>query len=95
MEIIDISGSLSAEELPEYKTFEKCKTYTIEGVAWVGSGLILTAYIYPLDLETDFMFNLVGAASLLGVCLKKKAFQPMVLNTALIIGGFYKYFKTS
>ena len=95
MEIIDISGSLSAEEPRQSKSFEKCKTYAIEGIAWVGSGLILTAYIYPLDLETDFIFNLIGAASLLGVCMKKKAFQPMVLNTAWIIGGFYKYFKTS
>jgi len=94
MEIIDISGSFSAERLQQPKTCEKCKTYTIEGVAWVGSSLILTAYIYPLDLKTDFIFNLIGAASLLGVCMKKKAFQPMVLNTAWIIGGFYKYFKT-
>jgi len=95
MEIIDISGSLSAEEPHQSNNLEKCRPYTIEGVAWVGSGLILTAYIYPLDLETDFIFNLIGAASLLGVCIKKKAFQPMVLNTAWIIGGFYKYFKTS
>jgi len=93
MEIIDISGSLSAEELHQSKTFCPRKTATIEGFAWIGSGLILAAYIYPLDLETDFMFNFIGAASLLGVCLKKKAYQPMVLNTAWIIGGFYKYFK--
>ena len=59
MEIIDISGSFSAERLQQPKTCEKYKTYTIEGVAWVGSSLILTAYIYPLDVKTDFIFNLI------------------------------------
>ena len=89
MEIIDPSNSI-----PNRPSEHKCKTIIIEGVAWFGSGLVLTAYIFPLNNELDLVFNVIGAASLLGVCIKKKAFQPTLLNTAWIIGGLYKYFSS-
>jgi hypothetical protein len=92
MEIIATNDSLSARESPlEEKTY---KIYIIEGVAWTGSALILTAYIGSLERTTDFLFNTLGAAGVLGVCIKKRAFQPIVLNAAWIIGGCYKYFLT-
>jgi hypothetical protein len=92
MEIIAPNDSLSAKESPLAET--KYKKYIIEGVAWFGSGLILTAYISSLERTTDFLFNTLGAAGVLGVCIKKRAFQPIVLNAAWIIGGCYKYFLT-
>ena len=92
MEIIAPNDSLSAKESPLAET--KYKKYIIEGVAWFGSALILTAYIGSLERTTDFLFNTLGAAGVLGVCIKKRAFQPIVLNAAWIIGGCYKYFLT-
>ena len=91
MEIITPNDSLPTRESPKENKYQK---YIIEGVAWFGSGLILTAYISSLERTTDFIFNTLGAAGVLVVCVKKEAFQPIVLNAAWIIGGCYKYFLT-
>jgi hypothetical protein len=92
MEIIVPNDSIpTGESQPE----NKYQKYIIEGVAWFGSGLILTAYISSLERTTDFLFNTLGAAGVLVVCIKKRAFQPIVLNTAWMIGGCYKYFLSS
>ncbi len=92
MEIIVPNDSLVGRESPLEET--KYKKYIIEGIAWGGSALILTAYVSSLERTTDFLFNTLGAAGVLGVCIKKRAFQPIVLNAAWIIGGCYKYFLT-
>ena len=92
MEIIEPNDSLSDRESPLEET--KYKKYIIEGVAWFGSALILTAYIGSLERTTYLLFNTLGAAGVLGVCIKKQAIQPIVLNTAWIIGSCYKYFLT-
>jgi len=72
----------------------KCEQFIIEGVAWTGSALILTAYVIPMERTVDFLFNILGASGVLIVCVKKRVFQPIVLNTAWIISGCYKYFLT-
>ena len=55
MEIIDISNSIQ-----NTKSKNKYKIIFIEGIAWLGSGLVLTAYILPLDAEIDFFFMSLG-----------------------------------
>jgi hypothetical protein len=93
MEIIVPNDSLpTRESQPEENKYQK---YIIEGLAWTGSVLILTAYVSSLERTTDFLFNTLGAAGVIVVCIKKRAFQPIVLNAAWIIGGCYKYFLTS
>ena len=95
MEIIVQNDSLPTRESQPKPIENKYQKYIIEGLAWTGSILILTAYISSLERTTDFLFNTLGAAGVIGVCIKKRAFQPIVLNAAWIIGGCYKYFLTS
>lgn len=90
MEIIVPNDSLSDREIQEEEE-NKCQKYTSESVAWIGSVLILTAYIGSLERTTNFIFNTVGATGVLIICVKKRAFQPILLNTAWIIGSCYKY----
>ena len=54
----------STRESPKENKYQK---YIIEGVAWFGSALILTAYIGSLERTTDFLFNTLGAAGVLVV----------------------------
>ncbi len=93
MEIIVPNDSLPTRESSIEET--KYKKYIIEGLAWTGSVLKFTAYVSSLERTTDFLFNTLGAAGVLVVCIKKRAFQPIALNAAWIIGGCYKYFLTS
>ena len=95
MEIIVPNDSLPTRESQPEPRENKYQKYIIEGLAWTGSILILTAYVSSLERTTDFLFNTLGAAGVIGVCIKKRAFQPIVLNAAWIIGGCYKYFLTS
>ena len=71
-----------------------CKAIT-EISAWVGGGLLVTAYIkddeYGLE---NFVFNTIGSTTLVMVGYKKKAFQSMIINSIWLVGGFYKYFRT-
>jgi hypothetical protein len=91
MEIIVPIDPLPTGESPPENKFQK---YTIEVLGWVGSVLILTAYVSSLERTTAFLFNTLGAAGVLIVCVKKRVFQPIVVNAAWMIGGCYKYFLT-
>ena len=95
MEIITIENIPQASESLREQRQNTCKIYIIECIGWVGSALILVAYIGNLERTTNFIFNFVGSTGVLIVCIKKKAFQPILLNAAWIIGSFYKYFLTS
>ena len=64
-----------------------------EIVGWGGSILILVVYINPLDDAINLSFNIIGSLGLILPCINKKAYQPMVINVAWIIGSFYKYFS--
>ena len=66
----------------------------MELIGWGGSVLIVTAYVMNLNNLNDFIFNTVGSAALVGVCYRKKAYQPLVINIAWVISGLYKYFFT-
>ncbi len=94
MEIIVPNDSLPTRESQPEPRENKYQKYIIEGLAWTGSVLILTAYVQSLERTTDFLFNTLGAAGVIVVCIKKRAFQPIVLNAAWIIGGCYKYYTT-
>ena len=95
MEIITIENIPQASESLREQRQNKCKNYIIEIMGWAGSALILVAYIGNLERTTDFIFNFIGSTGVLIVCIKKQAFQPILLNAAWIIGSFYKYFLTS
>ena len=72
----------------------KCINYTIEGVGWIGSGLVLSAYFLNLSKHNDFLLNTIGSGALIGVCYNKKAYQPLAINGLWVIVGLYKYFFT-
>jgi hypothetical protein len=73
--------------------YQKCKLYAINGIGWIGSGLVLIPYVFPLHKTTDFILNTLGASGLLIVCLSSKQYQSVAINAAWIIGGIYKYFS--
>ena len=62
-----------------------------EAGAWVGSAAILAAYIAELNVETEFVLNLGGSLLILVVCLKRKVYQPALLNAAWAVGSIYKH----
>jgi hypothetical protein len=64
----------------------------LEGLGWVGSILVLCPYVVTFERNTDFILNTIGATGLLIVCIKSKQYQSIVINTAWIIGGIYKYY---
>ena len=70
------------------------KNYIIEIIAWMGSILLLTAYIGDFSSLNEFIMNTIGSAAVALVCIQKKANQPLLLNISWFIGGFYKYFFT-
>lgn len=80
------------QEQEEEEKKGKCKDITLELIGWGGSILIVIAYVMDLNNENDFIFNTVGSASLVGVCYRKKAYQPLAINAAWVVGGLYKYF---
>jgi hypothetical protein len=67
--------------------------FILEGIGWIGSILVLCPYIIHFEITTDFIMNTVGATGLLIVCIKSKQVQSIVINTAWIIGGIYKYYN--
>jgi hypothetical protein len=71
----------------------KCKVYLSEGVGWIGSVLVLIPYVIPLDKTVDFVLNTLGASGLFIVCLTSRQYQSVIINSAWVIGGFYKYFS--
>jgi len=63
----------------------------LEGLGWIGSIFVLCPYVITFERDIDFILNTVGATGLLIVCIKSKQYQSIVINTAWIIGGIYKY----
>jgi len=70
----------------------KCTKILLEGTGWAGSILILCPYVIHFEKTTDFVLNTLGAFGLLVVCITSKQYQSIIINTAWIIGGIYKYF---
>jgi|TARA_R110002012_G_scaffold210242_1_gene380853 hypothetical protein len=64
-----------------------------EIVGWGSSILILVVYINPFDDVINLSFNIIGSLGLIVPCINKRAYQPMVINVAWVIGSFYKYFS--
>ena len=85
-------GKEQEDDVLEECNMEKCKDITLELIGWAGSVLIVIAYVTDLNNLDDFIFNTVGSASLVGVCYRKKAYQPLAINAAWVVGGLYKYF---
>jgi hypothetical protein len=77
------------------QTKNKCKLLILEGIGWAGSILVLCPYIIAFEKKVDFVLNTLGATGLLIVCIKSKQYQSIIINTAWIIGGFYKYYANS
>ena len=38
----------------------KCVDYTIEGIGWIGSGFVLSAYLLNLNEYNNFLLNTLG-----------------------------------
>ena len=85
-------GKEHEDDVLEECDIEKSKDVTLELIGWAGSVLIVIAYVTDLNNLDDFIFNTVGSASLVGVCYRKKAYQPLAINAAWVVGGIYKYF---
>ena len=66
-------------------------TLFFETTGWAGSVCILTAYLHKWNEPTDFTLNIVGSGCLLAICLKKKVYQPALINFIWSIGSIYKY----
>jgi hypothetical protein len=73
----------------------KVTKFILEGVGWAGSILVLCPYIVDFEKTLDFALNTLGATGLLIVCIKSKQYQSIVINTAWIIGGIYKYYANA
>ncbi len=73
-------------------TQNRCTKLILEGFGWAGSILVLCPYVFTFEKTTDFVLNTLGATGLLVVCITSKQYQSIIINTAWIIGGFYKYF---
>lgn len=63
----------------------------IEGVGWIGSAMVLSAYIIPFNEEVDAIFNVLGSAGLATIAFYKKAYPPVMVNTIWILGAIVKY----
>jgi hypothetical protein len=70
----------------------KLTTFILEGLGWTGSILVLCPYVMTLERDLDFILNTLGATGLLIVCITSKQYQSIVINSAWIIGGIYKYY---
>jgi hypothetical protein len=84
-----------AVDTPASTQTKNSKIIMLEGIGWAGSILVLCPYIIAFEKKVDFILNTLGATGLLVVCIKSKQYQSIIINTAWIIGGFYKYFANS
>jgi len=85
------------EHIPDHPTVtseNKCTKFILEGIGWAGSILVLCPYVVTLEKTIDFVLNTLGATGLLIVCIKSKQYQSIIINTAWIIGGIYKYYAS-
>jgi hypothetical protein len=73
----------------------KLTKFILEGLGWTGSILVLCPYVMSLERDLDFILNTLGATGLLIVCIKSKQYQSIVINSAWIIGGIYKYYANN
>lgn len=74
------------------RTQSKWVKMILEGIGWAGSILVLCPYVVHFEKTTDFVLNTFGATGLLVVCITSKQYQSIIINTAWIIGGIYKYY---
>lgn len=73
----------------------KLTKFILEGIGWAGSILVLCPYVMSLERDLDFILNTLGATGLLIVCITSKQYQSIVINSAWIIGGIYKYYANN
>jgi hypothetical protein len=73
----------------------KLTKFILEGLGWTGSILVLCPYVTTFERDIDFILNTLGATGLLIVCITSKQYQSIVINTAWIIGGIYKYYANN
>jgi CBS-domain-containing membrane protein len=95
--IVPISEPIP-DPIPDHNTVtyqNKCTTIILEGIGWAGSILVLCPYVVTFEKTIDFVLNTLGATGLLIVCIKSKQYQSIIINTAWIIGGIYKYYANS
>ena len=87
-----------SDPIPDHNTVtsqNKCTTFILEGIGWAGSILVLCPYVVTFEKTIDFVLNTLGATGLLIVCIKSKQYQSIIINTAWIIGGIYKYYANN
>lgn len=82
--------AIEIDNEPEVSTPGSRIAFATEAGAWLGSAAILAAYIADLGRDPEFLLNLGGSMLILAVCLKKKVYQPALLNAAWAIGSIYK-----
>lgn len=70
----------------------KTRALVLEFIGWAGSILVLIPYIVVFEKSIDFALNTAGASGLLIICIKTRQAQSIVINSAWIVGGIYKYF---
>ena len=85
LEIVQDEEINAAVETQINTWHERC----CEIMGWVGSSLILTAYIGTFSDITEFWLNVAGSAGLILICWRKKTYQPLFLNVAWIVGSIY------
>ena len=96
--IIPIQNSEPIQESIPVSTVSsehKLTKFILEGLGWTGSILVLCPYVMSLERDLDFILNTLGATGLLIVCIKSKQYQSIVINSAWIIGGIYKYYANN
>ena len=94
MTILEIAQNIDEETRTAMKIkLDKYYERGSEMIGWIGSSFILTAYVGSFDDMAEFWLNIVGSIGLLVICWRKRAYQPVFLNSAWIVGSIYK-FKT-
>ena len=64
-------------------------------LAWIGSLLILSAYIFNLHKTeiTGFSFNTIGAFIFIVVCYDRGEYQVFTINFVWFWGSIYEFIK--
>lgn len=94
-QVVPVSELTPLPTTPTLTSENKCTKNILEGIGWAGSILVLCPYVVTLEKTIDFVLNTLGATGLLIVCIKSKQYQSIVINSAWIIGGIYKYYANS
>lgn len=87
-QVIEIPEFSNALAMPDEN---KPRALVLEFIGWVGSILVLIPYIVSFEKSIDFALNTAGACGLLIICIKTRQAQSIVINSAWIVGGIYKY----